>query len=226
MSTRSRQADRPLHLNIYRGLKAAVVNGDLAPGEALNEAELARQWEVSRTPVREAIRQLEQEHLVRWSPRRGATVASITVAGVRDLYEVREALEGLTAQLAATHASSDELDELERLAAAIREAHDSGDLAEAIRLDDQLHRCLVRSTGNRVLESHLGGILDRVLMGRMTVRRDPGRIDEIVREHDSIISALRGRDAASAEAEAADHIRQARLRLMEMLQRSSVDEER
>jgi DNA-binding GntR family transcriptional regulator len=226
MSTRSRQADRPLHLNIYRGLKAAVVNGDLAPGEALNEAELARQWEVSRTPVREAIRQLEQEHLVRWSPRRGATVASITVAGVRDLYEVREALEGLTAQLAATHASSDELDELERLAAAIREAHDSGDLAEAIRLDDQLHRCLVRSTGNRVLESHLGGILDRVLMGRMTVRRDPGRIDEIVREHDSIISALRGRDAASAEAEAAGHIRRARLRLMEMLQRSSVDEER
>lgn len=203
-----------------------MVNGDLAPGEALNEAELARQWEVSRTPVREAIRQLEQEHLVRWSPRRGATVASITVAGVRDLYEVREALEGLTAQLAATHASSDELDELERLAAAIREAHDSGDLAEAIRLDDQLHRCLVRSTGNRVLESHLGGILDRVLMGRMTVRRDPGRIDEIVREHDSIISALRGRDAASAEAEAAGHIRRARLRLMEMLQRSSVDEER
>jgi len=203
-----------------------VVNGDLAPGEVLNEAELARRWEVSRTPVREAIRQLEQEHLVRWSPRRGATVASITVAGVRDLYEVREALEGLAAQLVAHRAPPEELAELEGLAVAIQEAHDRGDLAEAIKLDDQLHRCLARATDNRVLESHLGRILDRVLMGRMTVRRDPGRIDEIVREHDRIISALRRGDAAAAEAEAAGHIRRARLRLMEMLQRSSVDEER
>src|SRR5437016_7233976 len=146
MSTTSRQA-APLHLNIYRSLKAAVVNGDLAPGEMLNEAELARQWEVSRTPVREAIRQLEQEHLVRWSPRRGAQVVSITVAGVRDLYEVREALEGLAAQLAAQHASPDALAELEGLATGIRSAHDSGDLAEAIKLDDRLHRRLVRSTG-------------------------------------------------------------------------------
>jgi DNA-binding GntR family transcriptional regulator len=227
MSTRSRQtADAPLHLNIYRGLKAAVVNGDLAPGQVLNEAELARRWEVSRTPVREAIRQLEQEHLVRWSPRRGATVASITVAGVRDLYEVREALEGLTAQLAAQRVSAQDLGELERLASAIRKAHDGGDLLEAIRLDDQLHRCLVRSTGNRVLESHLGRILDRVLMGRMTVRKDPGRIDEIVSEHDRIISALRRKDAACAEGEAAGHIRRSRLRLLEMLHRSSVDEER
>ena len=223
MSTTSRQA-APLHLNIYRSLKAAVVNGDLAPGEMLNEAELARQWEVSRTPVREAIRQLEQEHLVRWSPRRGATVASITVAGVRDLYEVREALEGLAAQLAAQHATPEELAELERLAAAIREAHDGGDLPEAIRFDDRLHRCLARATGNRVLEAHLGRILDRVLMGRMTVRRDPGRIDEIVREHDSMIAALRRRDGAAAATETAGHIRRARVRLMEMLQRSALDE--
>jgi DNA-binding GntR family transcriptional regulator len=129
-------------LNIYRGLKAAVLNGELAPGEVLNEAELARRWEVSRTPVREAIRQLEQEHLVRWSPRRGATVAGITVAGVRDLYEVREALEGLAAQLAAHRATEEEVGELERLAVAIRAAHDRGDLAEAIKLDDQLHRSL------------------------------------------------------------------------------------
>jgi DNA-binding GntR family transcriptional regulator len=223
MSTSSRQTARPLHRNIYEGLKAAVVNGDLAPGEVLGEAELARRWEVSRTPVREAIRKLEQEHLVRWSPRRGATVASITVAGVRDLYETREALEGLAAQLAARRATEQEVGELERLAEAIRKAHDSGDLLEAIKLDDRLHRCLVRSTGNRVLESHLGSILDRVLMGRMTVRRDPGRVDEIVREHDRIISALRGRDAAAAEAEAAGHIRRSRVRLMEMLDRSSLD---
>jgi DNA-binding GntR family transcriptional regulator len=216
MSTTSRQP-HPLHLSIYRDLKAAVVNGELAPGEVLSEAELARRWEVSRTPVREAIRQLEQEHLVRWSPRRGATVASITVAGVRDLYEVREALEGLAAQLAAQHATTDE-------AAAGREAHDGGDFPEAIRLDDHLHRCLARATGNRVLESHLGRILDRVLMGRMTVRKDPGRIDEIVREHDSIIAALRRRDPAGAADEAAGHIRRARLRLMETLQRSAVDE--
>jgi DNA-binding GntR family transcriptional regulator len=214
----------PLHLNVYRGLKTAVLNGDLAPGEVLNEAELARRWEVSRTPVREAIRQLEQEHLVHWSPRRGATVASITVAGVRDLYEVREVLEGLAAQLVARRHVEEELGELEGLAAAIRVAHDRGDLPEAIRLDDRLHRCLARATGNRVVEAHLGMVLDRVLMGRMTVRKDPGRIDEIVREHDLIVAALRSGDAEAAESEAKAHIRRARLRLMEMLQRSSVDE--
>ena len=224
MSTTSRQQAAPLHLSVYRGLKTAVLNGDLAPGEVLNEAELARRWEVSRTPVREAIRQLEQEHLVHWSPRRGATVASITVAGVRDLYEVREVLEGLAAQLVARRAAEEELAELERLAAAIRVAHDSGDLPEAIRLDDRLHRCLARATGNRVLEAHLGRVLDRVLMGRMTVRRDPGRVDEIVREHDLIVAALKRGDPERAGTEAAGHIRRARLRLMEMLQRSSVDE--
>ena len=224
MSTTSRQQAAPLHLSVYRGLKTAVLNGELAPGEVLNEAELARRWEVSRTPVREAIRQLEQEHLVHWSPRRGATVASITVAGVRDLYEVREVLEGLAAQLVARRRDEEELGELGRLAEAIRVAHDRGDLAEAIKLDDRLHRRLASATGNRVLEAHLGTVLDRVLMGRMTVRRDPGRIDEIVREHDLIVSALGRGEAEAAETEARAHIRRARLRLMEMLQRSSVDE--
>src|SRR6516162_8314633 len=188
----------PLHQRIYETLRAEVISGQRKPGELLSEAELARSWGVSRSPIREAFRQLEEHHLVRWAPRRGATVARLTVAGLRDIYEVREALEALSAGLAAERGSSADLAKMRELAANIKRTQDEGDYMRAIMLDDELHRLMASTTRNRLLQSQAGRILDRVIMARMMVREEPGRTREIVHEHQAILDALSQRQAAKA----------------------------
>src|SRR6516162_7317610 len=166
-SSRNAPADpSPLHQRIYETLRAEVISGQRKPGELLSEAELARSWGVSRSPIREAFRQLEEHHLVRWAPRRGATVARLTVAGLRDIYEVREALEALSAGLAAERGSSADLAKMRELAANIKRTQDEGDYMRAIMLDDEFHRLMAGTTRNRLLESQAGRILDRVTMAR------------------------------------------------------------
>jgi DNA-binding GntR family transcriptional regulator len=220
---RSPEGPPPLHQRIYETLRAEVISGQRKPGELLSEAELARRWGVSRSPIREALRQLEQHDLVRWAPRRGATVARLTVAGLRDIYEVREALESLSAGLAAERGSPADLAKMRDLAARIKQTQEEGDYLEAIMLDDEFHRLMARTTRNRMLESQSGHVLDRVIMARMMVREEPGRTQEIVHEHQAILDALGRRDAKEATEHAALHVRNARARLMAMLQRASVD---
>lgn len=215
----------PLHERIYETLRAEVISGQRKPGELLSEAELARSWGVSRSPIREALRQLEQHDLVRWAPRRGATVARLTVAGLRDIYEVREALESLSAGLAAERGSPADLAKMRDLAAEVEQAQDEGDYLRAIMLDDEFHRLMASTTRNRMLETQSGRVLDRVIMARMMVREEPGRTQEIVHEHQGIIDALDQRDAKKSAEMAALHVRSARVRLMEMLQRASVNPE-
>ena len=213
----------PLHRNVFRALREAILTGQLEPGQVISEIDISRRWAVSRTPIREAIRQLEQDGLVLWSPRRGATVASITFAGVRDLYETREVLEALSARLAAERATAEDLEALVELVKGVEHAHQEGNHLEAMRLDNDFHRAMVRATPNRVLTSFSERLLDRTLMARMLVRRERGRVDQITGEHRKIIVALRCGDPDAAAAAAGDHVRMARLRLLEMLQRSSTD---
>ena len=224
-SRRSPEDPSPLHQRIYETLRAEVISGQRKPGELLNEAELARSWGVSRSPIREALRQLEQHDLVRWAPRRGATVTRLTVAGLRDIYEVREALETLSAGLAAERGSPADLTKMRDLATDIKQTQDQGDYMRAIMLDDEFHRLMASSTRNRMLEAHSGRVLDRVIMARMMVREEPGRAQEIVHEHQAILDALGQHDPKKAADQAALHVRSSRIRLMEMLQRASVDPE-
>lgn len=212
-------------MNVYRALKDGILTGRLAPGEVISEVEASRRWSVSRTPVREAIRQLEQEGLVLWSPRRGATVAGISVAGVRDVYETREVLEELSARLVAERGAAEDQERLARLAEGVERAHRAGRYLEGMRLDNDFHRTMARATGNRVLASYSERLLDRTLIARMLARRDPGRVDEISDEHLAILAALQARDGPLAAERAGDHVRRARARLMDMLQSSSVDRE-
>jgi len=225
-SSRRAPADpSPLHQRIYETLRAEVISGQRKPGELLSEAELARSWGVSRSPIREALRQLEQHNLVRWAPRRGATVARLTVAGLRDIYEIREALESLSAGLAAERGSAADLTKMRDLAADVKKSQDEGDYMRAIMLDDEFHRLMASTTRNRMLESQSGHVLDRVIMARLVVREEPSRTEEIVREHQAILDALGQRDAEKAAEEAALHVKKARVRLMDMLQRAAVDPE-
>lgn len=217
----SRRAEGALHLKIYNEIKKGVLRGEMPPGTVLSEAELSRRWEVSRTPVREALRQLELENLVTWAPRRGATVARITVRGLRDIVELRSALEALAARLAAVRRTDEDVAELNRLMAAIDEAHRRQDIQATIELDDAFHRRISFATGNKLLAGSTDRLLDRVRFARSMARNVRGRLEEIQREHRAILDAITQRHPKDAERAAIEHIEASRRRLLEMLEQAN-----
>ena len=139
---------RPIQLNTYKPLRElvfeaireAIVDGTLEPGERLMEAQLAEDLGVSRTPVREAIRQLELAGFVVMIPRRGAYVADISIKDVADVFEIRGALEALAASLAAERASEEEIEQLERLLVEIGKSVEERDVELLVELGHPFSR--------------------------------------------------------------------------------------
>ena len=120
----------PLRDVVFNTLRQAILRGELKPGERLMEIQLANKLGVSRTPIREAIRKLELEGLVLMIPRKGAEVAEITEKSLRDVLEVRRALEELAVQLACEKITKEEIRELERVAKEFQQVVNSSDITE------------------------------------------------------------------------------------------------
>ncbi len=218
-----RAARGPLHLEIYEEIKRAVLSGDLPPGTILGEAELSRRWSVSRTPVREALRQLEQEDVITWTPRRGAAVAPVTVKSLRDVVELRQAMEALSVRLAAQRCSRADVAELQAILDGIDQAHARGDIQATIELDDAFHRRIALASGNQLLAASAGRLLDRVRFARSMARHIPGRQEEFQVEHTRILEAIAAHDAGAAERAMSEHVERSRARLIEMLERAAAD---
>jgi len=143
---------------VYQRLRSALQSGALKPGQRVMEVEVANWLEVSRTPVREALRRLESEGLLTLEPRMGLVVASISRQAMLELYVMREVLEGTAARLCARHASDPELTELEALVE--REARLNGN-GKALALHNRLfHEAIHRGAHNRYLEKSLAAVND------------------------------------------------------------------
>ncbi len=194
--------DAPQGGATYKRLLDEIARGDLLPGARLRETELAERLGISRTPVREAIRQLEADGLVTHIPRQGATIRQLDYPEVMELYEMRAVLEGTAARLAARAASEMELDELEALNTEMAAA--SGQ--EANILNRQFHMTLLDAAKNRYLIKSVQSLQKTLLIiGRSTLM-DAGRAADAVAEHALVLEALRARDGAQAEALMRDHI--------------------
>lgn len=219
---RSKRSSRgPLHLEIYAGLKSAVISGELPPGSVVSEAEVARRWAASRTPVREALRQLELDDLISWTPRRGATVARLSIGGLRDIFELRECLETTAARLASERAREGDVAELKQILEAIDSAHRAGDIGATIELDDGFHRRIALSSGNVLLAGAADRLLDRVRAARSMARHIPGRQEEFQREHRAVLDAIAAHDAGAAEEAIRLHVQRSRVRLLELLEQGA-----
>lgn len=184
----------------------------------LSEAELSRRWSVSRSPIREALRQLEGDHLISWTPRRGAIVANVSVRDLRDMVELRLAVEGLAARLAAQRSGPEDARDLHALLAGIDAAYAAGDVPGTIELDDAFHRRIALASGNRLLVASADRLLDRVRFARSLARSRPGRQEEFQREHREIVAAIEAADAEAAYEAMTSHIQRSRLRLVEALE--------
>lgn len=199
----SDENELPQGQGAYRRLLDDIRNGTLPPGARLRETELADRLGISRTPVREAIRQLEADGLVVHLPRQGATIRTLDHAEVVELYEMRAVLEGTAARLAARAASDIELAELAALNAELAEAPAGPQAREVNR---QFHRALIDAARNRFLLKAMSALQKTLLILGPTTLAEPARADAAVSEHAAVLAALRARDGVAAEAAMRGHV--------------------
>jgi DNA-binding GntR family transcriptional regulator len=199
-------AFRPLRRDVYEALREAILLGHLAPGERVVEAELARQMRISRGPIREALRQLEQDGLVDYRPRRGVIVTALTPALILDAYAVRAALEGLAASAAARHASPEALDSLEALLEDMRAHARAGDAVALQQADVRFHELICTLAENPVLLKSWRG-LGPGSWTLFSIGKQEGsyELTEIAERHLPIVTAIRSGEAEEALAAAKEH---------------------
>lgn len=198
----------------YARLMADIRAGRLRPGDRITETDLAERLGLSRTPVREAIRQLESDGLVAHVPRVGTVVRRLDYSEITELYEMRAVLEGTAARLAARAASDVELSELETINAEMRDAADAGTLLDANR---QFHTVLLNAARNRFLVKSVEAVQKTLLILGPSTMEDGTRAAEAIAEHDRVIAALHARDGAAAEAAMRLHVEAAhRARLRQL----------
>lgn len=199
----------------YRRLREAILSSRIPAGARINELELASAWKISRTPIRDALRRLEAEGLVQAASGRGMIVPVLSRSEVEELYDVREALEGMAARRAAERATPAFLTRLNTLIKAYGAAVKQGDMDRLMGVDDELHTAVVQMGQNRRLMQGYQGVrmqLYRFHAGSFRLR---GRAAKSFREKARLVAAIRSRDAARAEAAMREHLAGLRVDIME-----------
>lgn len=208
---------KPLRELVFESLREAIIMGTLRPGERLMEIQLAEQMGVSRTPVREAIRKLELEGLVVMVPRKGAYVAGLSIKDIADVFEIRKALEGLAAELAADRISDEEIENLERTLHRLADASDGKRFEEFIEIDTEFHAVLFQAGRNDRLTQIISNLREQIHRFRNTSLSMPGRMSAAVDEHRKIVEAITQHDVDEAKRLAQEHIDNAENTIMELI---------
>jgi DNA-binding GntR family transcriptional regulator len=205
----------PLSERAYQRLRSAIQASELKPGQRLMEVEVAEWLQMSRTPVRDALRRLESEGMLAMEPRTGLVVASISRQAMLELYFMREVLEGTAGRLCARHASDFEIMELEELVK--REAQLEGNY-EALAQHNQLfHDAIRRGAHNRYLEKSLAAVNDSMCLLGPSQMLLPRRAEMAKTEHAELLKYIKKRDADAAEAAARRHVRSAQQQRLKQL---------
>lgn len=201
--------ERPSSLRdqVVANLRQAIVSRLFAPGERLVERRMCEMLGVSRTLVREALRQLEAEGWVRILPYRGPVVATMTQDEVRELYEVRAALEGMAAFRAAERATDDELAQLEQIVRTIKAAQRRGDQVVHREQVHNFYDLLRAAARNATLHKQLDAMSTRMAWLRSLTLAVPERATVAVREEMRLLAALKARDAEGARRLCEEHMR-------------------
>ena len=212
------QNHRPLREIVYEELKAQILKGDIKPGTRMMEVELAEVLGVSRTPVREAIRKLEKEGLVKIEPRRGAYASELSVKDMVDILEVRQSMEGLAAYYCAQRINDEQKEQLRDYALAFNEAVEEGVYEDMISYDPKFHHLIVECCDNDILVHMVEQLQELVLRFRYLYYSDFKRAEQMPAEHHEIFEAVASGDAERAREAAALHIN----RLKDMVETEGV----
>ena len=191
---------------VFDKIRSDILNGKYKRGEELVESSIGKELGISRTPVREAIRQLELEGLVQLVPNKGAFVTGISEKDVRDIYLIRARLEGLAARMAAKNITPELLDAMEETVV-LSEYHAKKEHYEQVcEMDSKFHKLLYKASGSRILEHTLTDFHQYVQRVRMASIMKKRRMEKSNDEHDAILTAIREHDEEKAELVATRHI--------------------
>ncbi|MBG9387432.1 GntR family transcriptional regulator [Caenimonas aquaedulcis] len=211
-----RLVQNSLHAEVAAQLRDRIFAGELLPGSFLDEVHLAEQMEISRTPLREALKVLTAEGLVRHEPRRGCFVNEVTEQDLDQIFPVIALLEGECAREAAAQATDADLEALEAL-------HDKLQRhAKARRINDYyaanftIHEAIIALAGNPWLAQVIGDLRKIVKLARLQQLHAPGRLDQSLSEHMAVFAALKARDPEGAEAAMRTHLTRQRGALREL----------
>ena len=201
---------KPLRDEVYITLKNAILKNHFKPGERLVEEELAKQMDISRTPVREALRKLELEGLVTHSPRKGVSVVGVSIKDALEIYTIRAWLEGLAARLAARYISKKDLYKLEETLSRMSEYIEKKNINKFITLHSNFHDFIAKYSNNTRLYRMIISLRDYVKKYAKISYSLQGRLQSGWEEHRKIVDAIANGDRDMAEYEAKNHITQAK----------------
>ena len=196
----------PLRDLVFNTLRRAILRGDLVPGQRLMEIQLAEKMGVSRTPVREDIRKLELEGLVVMIPRKGAEVAHISGKNLRDVLEVRRALEELAGELACERMTEEEFRLLEQANHKFTAVVGSDDITVIAQADEAFHGLIYQATENERLIQMVNHLREQMYRYRIEHIKDRSQRKVLVQEHQEIMRALAARDVEATRRAIRNHI--------------------
>lgn len=198
-----------LRHSVTESIRNAIALGRFKPGERLPERGLCEMTGVSRTLVREALRQLESEGLIVVLPHRGPIVARITPAQAEGIYQVRVELEGLASQLFAERASEAQRQALKEAYEQLGKAFDDSDPIVRLNAKNQFYECLIEGSGNEALGTTLRMLNSRITLLRATSLQAPGREKASLAELGELLTAIQARDGKAAREAGIRHVRNA-----------------
>jgi len=207
-----------LRRRVFAVIEEAILNGAYQAGESLTESRLAGELGVSRTPIREALSQLEHEGLVQLVPNKGAVVTGISPKDIQDIYAIRMMIEGLAARWAAENIAEDELRELQEAIDLEEFYTPKEDIGKLMSLDSNFHQILYRASKSKPLQYMLHTFHHYIQRARSQSFAAPGRARLALEEHKAILQAIRERDGDRAERITVAHIRKASMNLLKTIQ--------
>ena len=213
----------PLRDVVFNTLRRAILRGELVPGQRLMEIRLADQMGVSRTPVREAIRKLELEGLVVMVPRKGAEVAHISGKNLRDVLEVRRALEELAGELACERMTAEDFKKLEQANLKFAPVLDSDDITVLGQADEEFHGLIYQATDNDRLVQMVNHLREQMYRYRIEHLKNKSQRTILLQEHQDIMRALAARDVEAVRRAIRAHINKQEAQIAKMIKEQSND---
>ena len=183
--------DRSLRIRVFNAIENAILDGEYKDGDSLNELRLSKELGVSRTPVREALMQLELEGLVKNVPNKGAVVIGVTEQDIHDIYEIRIRLEGLAARLCAENITEDELRALAQIVDLQEFYLLKNDTEQIWKLDGDFHKIIYDASRSRPLRFTLSNFHNYIKKARDISVQTEGRAEKTVAEHRAILDAIK-----------------------------------
>src|SRR5210317_1067533 len=211
---------KTLHEEIANNLREMIMSGELMEGDKIKESELCDMMGISKTPLREALRVLSVEGLIRLVPNRGAFVTKPEFDEIAEMFDVMSLLEGFCAHRACQKMTTRNFAHLEKLHAKLEENFQRHDQEEYIRINNQYHSFIQELAGNRTLNQIVDGLRKKILLYRFQSLNLPTRFAASIREHRDLLDAFRQHDCSRAEALMREHLKNQTMALQNLVEQS------